>query len=69
MEISNLSDKEFKVMVMNILTELGRRMDEHSENFSKEMEDIQRYQIEVTELKNSITKLNKYSIGMQKQTR
>ena len=27
-EISNLSDKEFKVMVIRLLTEPGRRMDE-----------------------------------------
>jgi len=36
MEISNLPDKEFKVMVINMLTKLRRRMDEHSENFNKE---------------------------------
>ena len=29
-EVSNLPDKEFKVMVIKMLTELGRRMDEHS---------------------------------------
>ena len=33
MEICNLPDKEFKVMVIK----MGRRMDEHSENFNKEM--------------------------------
>ena len=31
MEISNLPDKELKVMVIKILTELRRRIDEHSE--------------------------------------
>ena len=35
MKISDLSDKEFKVMVIKELTELGRRMDEPSENFKK----------------------------------
>ena len=34
-ELSNLPDKEFKVMVLKMLTELGRRMDRHSENFNK----------------------------------
>lgn len=29
-EISNLHDKEFKVMVIKMITELGRRMDEQS---------------------------------------
>ena len=34
MKTGNLPDKEFKVMIIKILTEL-RRMDEHSENFNK----------------------------------
>lgn len=35
MEMNNLPDKEFKEMVMKMLTKLGRRIDEHSENFNK----------------------------------
>ena len=35
-EISNLPEKEFKIMVIKMLTELGRRMEEHSEKFNKE---------------------------------
>ena len=35
MEISNLPDKYFKVMVIKILIKLRRRMDELSENFNK----------------------------------
>lgn len=57
MEISNLSDKEFKVMVKKMLTELGRRIDEHNENFNKEMENIRNDQTEVTELMNPVTEL------------
>ena len=34
-EVSNLYNKEFKIMVINMLTELGRRMDKLSKNFSK----------------------------------
>ena len=33
METSNLSNKEFKVMVKKMLTKFGRRIVEHSENF------------------------------------
>ena len=33
MDISNLPDKELKGIVIQILTELGSRMDEHSKNF------------------------------------
>ena len=51
MEISNLPDKEFKVMVIKMFTELRRRMYEHSENFSKKIENIRKFQKEVTELK------------------
>lgn len=35
-EISNLPDKEFKAMIIKILIELERRVDEYYENFSKE---------------------------------
>lgn len=42
MEISNLSDKKFKVIVKKMLTELRRRMAEYNENFSKEIENIRK---------------------------
>lgn len=35
-EISNLPDKEVKAMIIKIVTELERRVDEYYENFSKE---------------------------------
>lgn len=35
MEISNLPDKGFKVMIIRMLTELKRSMDERRENFKK----------------------------------
>ena len=38
MERSNLPDKEFKVIVIKMLTELGRRKDELSENDNKKTE-------------------------------
>ena len=34
-EISNLPDKEFKVTIIKMFTELRRWMDEHSENFNR----------------------------------
>ena len=46
-EISNLSNKEFKVMIIKMLIEFGRKTDEHSENFNKEIENIRKYQLEV----------------------
>lgn len=37
MNIGNLPDEEFEVIVINMLTKLRGRMDEHSENFNKEV--------------------------------
>ena len=34
-------------MIIKILTELGKRKDEHSENFNKKMENIRKYQTEL----------------------
>ena len=34
-EISDLSDKEFKIMILKMLIDLGRRMEEHRENATK----------------------------------
>ena len=60
MEISNLPDKEFKEMVIKMLTKLGRRMEEHSENFNKELENIRKNQSELknTILENTIEEIN-----------
>ena len=33
---------EFKILVIRILTKLGKIIDEHSENFNKELENIKR---------------------------
>ena len=34
-EKSNLPDKEFRITVIKMLTELGKIMDEHNGNFNK----------------------------------
>ena len=46
-----MPDKEFKVLVIKMPTELKRRIDKHNENFNKETKNIRKYQTEVTELK------------------
>lgn len=51
MEISNPLDKEFKVVIIKMLSEVGRRRDEHSENISNKLENIKN----PTKLKNKIT--------------
>ena len=50
MEISNLPAKKFKVIIINMLTKLRRRMNEHGENFNKELENINKNE---TEFKNT----------------
>ena len=56
-EINNSPDKELKALAIKILTELGKRIDEHSENFNKELENILRNQSElnnfIIEMKNT----------------
>ena len=37
-----------------MLIKLRRRMDEHSENFNKEVENVEKFQKEATELKNTL---------------
>lgn len=35
MEVSNIPDKDFKIIVIKMLTELGKKMEEHTKNFKK----------------------------------
>ena len=51
MEISDLSDKEFKVFV-KMFNVLGKRMNEHSKKFNKELENIKENQIEFKNFNN-----------------
>ena len=39
---NNLPDKEFKALIIGMLTELGKIMDEHNENLNKELENIRK---------------------------
>ena len=55
--INDLPDKEFKITIIKMLTELGRRMDGQSETFKKKTENMGKHQTEVTELKKTITEL------------
>ena len=68
MEIIDLPVKVFKVMVIKMLTELGRRMDANSKNSNKVIENVRKYQTKVTELKNT-TELKKYTRGVLQQIR
>ena len=41
-QISNLQEKKFKDLVIGLLTDIGKRIDEHSDNFNKELQNIKR---------------------------
>lgn len=53
---NKLLDSEFKIMVTQMLSKLGRKMDKHSGNVNRETENVRKFQIYATELKNAITK-------------
>lgn len=42
MEICNLTDKELKIMFIKVLTDIGNRMNEHSKNVNKKIENIKK---------------------------
>ena len=53
-EINDLLNKEFKALVIDRLTELGKRIDEHNENFNREQQNVKRNHSEpkkITEIK------------------
>ena len=51
-EISNLVEKEFKTLVIKVLTELGKRIDINNEDFNKEVENIKKTQSENEKFNN-----------------
>ena len=65
MEISRLSSEEFKVMIMKMLRELGRRMNRHREKFNKRLENTRKNE---TAFKSTVTEItyverNQWHIG------
>lgn len=54
MEISDLPDKEFKTMVIKMLSEI-RTIHEQTENFNKEVENI-KYKTKIVEMNNNRAK-------------
>lgn len=54
MELSNMPDKEFKVMIIKMLTGVETGVEEPSEAFNKELENIKK----APELKKILTDMN-----------
>ena len=57
MEVSDFPDREFKVMVMKMLTEVKRTMMTKVRIFNKETKNIKKCQTEITELEAVTTAL------------
>lgn len=53
-EISNLCDKKFKVIIVKMVTRLQKGVDEHRENFNKEIENTKKNQ---SKLKKTMTEM------------
>ena len=57
MEVSDFPDREFKIRVMKMLTEVKRTMMTKVRIFNKETENIKKCQTEITELEAVTTAL------------
>ena len=50
---------EFKTLIIRMLTELGKRIDEQNENFNKELENKSQSELKiVTEIENTLEGIN-----------
>ena len=57
-KISNLPEKEFRVMIVKMIQILGNRMEKMQEIFNKDLEELKSKQ---TVMDNTITEIKKYS--------
>ena len=55
MEIGNLSEKEFRIMIVKMIQDLGNRMDKMQEMFTKNLEQLKNKQ---TEMNNTLEGIN-----------
>lgn len=52
-----------------MFTEVKRAMKEQTKNFDKEIESIKQYQIDIKDVKSTVTELKKFNGGVQQQIR
>ena len=61
-EIGNLSDKEFRVMIVKMIQNLRNRMEKIQETFNKDLEELKSKQTliynTITEIKNTLEAIN-----------
>ena len=61
-EIGSLSEKEFRIMIVKMIQNLGRRIDKMQETFNKDLEEIKSRQAmmnnTINEIKNTLDGIN-----------
>ena len=61
-EISSLPEKEFRIMIVKMIQNLGNRMEKIKETFKKDLEELRSEQTEmdnsINEIKNSLQGIN-----------
>ena len=75
MEIGNLPEKKFRIMIVNMIQHLGKRMEAKIEKmqdmFNKDLEELKNKQTEmkntITEMKNTLKGINIRIIGVQEE--
>ena len=61
-EIGSLPEKEFRIMIVKMIQNLGNRMEKIQETFNKDLEELKSKQIQmnntINEIKNSLEGIN-----------
>ena len=61
-EIGSLPEKEFRIMIVNMIQNLGNRMEKIQETFNKDLEELKSKQTvmnnTINEIKNSLERIN-----------
>ena len=63
-EIGNLPEKEFRVMIVKTIQKLGKRMDAQNEKLQKVNKELENIKNNLTQLKNTITEMKNTPEGI-----
>ena len=70
-EISNLHEKEFRIMIVKMIQNLGNRIDKMQETFNKDVEEPKRNKAmmknTINEIKNTLEGINSRIIEAEKR--
>ena len=70
-EIGNLPEKEFRIMIVKMIQNIGNRMEKIQETFNKDLQELKTKQTKVNnttnEIKNSLEGINRRITGAEEQ--